>query len=349
MNEPLCRLKALPKVDLHLHLDGSVLPETLIELAKSSGASLPEWEPLKLRPFMQVEQNCDNLSQYLEKFAFANTYLQSVHALERVAYELVRQCAEHQCRYIEVRFAPELHRAQGLSIEETIEGVLEGLGAGESDFGVISRCIVICLRGHTRERNIGVIRRSAPYYGRGVVAVDLAGSEGEYPPGLYEEEFTLARSLGFPVTIHAGEAAGAESVETAVKVLGASRIGHGVRMWGNEKVIELIRSRGITLEMCPISNLQTKATSSWKAYPLRAFIESGIRVAVCTDNWTVSDTTITKEYEVLRKELSFSDAELCAIVINGAKAAFLEDEAKRQLCERLAEELKSWLAATPTH
>lgn len=344
MNEPYSRLKRMPKVDLHVHLDGSMLPETLIELARLSGSDLPAWDAESLLPYMRVEGECESLSQYLEKFSFVCAHLQSEHALERVAYELVKQFAEHNCRYIEVRYAPELHREQGLSVDETIQGVLRGLAAGERDFGVMARCIIICLRGHSHERNVEVIRAAARYHGQGVVAVDLAGSEAEYPPELYEAEFQLAREMGLPVTIHAGEAAGAESVATAVEKLGAARIGHGVRIQGDPEVTELIRSRGIPLEMCPISNMQTKAASGWDVYPLRAFFDAGILVTVNTDNLTVSDTTITKEYAALREHLAFTDAELAVIVMNGARAALLEEEAKQVLCDRLAEELQDWLA-----
>ncbi|MDQ6419145.1 adenosine deaminase [Paenibacillus sp. LHD-117] len=346
MNKPQNRLKKLPKVDLHLHLDGSVLPETLIELAKHSGSELPAWEPEKLLPYMRVEGDCDSLAQYLEKFDFVCAFLQSAHALERVAYELVKQCAEQNCRYIEVRYAPQLHREQGLTVEQTIESVLRGLAAGESEFGTVARCIAICLRGHSREQNLEVIHGASAYLGRGIVAVDLAGAEAAYPPELYTAEFALAGKLGLPVTIHAGEAAGAESVETAVLKLGASRIGHGVRMKGDAEVTELIRSRGIPLEMCPISNLQTKASPDWDSYPLRGYFDAGIRVTVNTDNLTVSGTTITKEYEALRDHLAFTDAELCAIVMNGAEAAFLFGEEKRSLCAKLAEELNDWLTET---
>lgn len=336
-------LKLMPKVDLHVHLDGSVLPETLIELAKLGGPELPEREPEKLWPYMRVEGECDSLAQYLEKFAFVLAYMQSGQALERVAYELVRQSAEHGCRYVEARYAPQLHREKGMSVEATIDCVLRGLSAGEKEFGVIARCIVICLRGHSQERNLEVVRAASAYYGRGVVAVDLAGSEAHYPPELYESEFRMARRLGLPITIHAGEAAGADSVGKAVTLLGASRVGHGVRMQEDPDVTELIRVRGIPLEMCPFSNMQTKAALGWEKYPLRGYFDTGIRVTVNTDNLTVSGTTITKEYEALREHLAFTDEELCAIAMNGAEAAFLEEETKRTFVSKFAEELKDWL------
>jgi adenosine deaminase len=343
MNKSSGNLKTMPKVDLHVHLDGSVLPETLIELAELGGPELPERDPEKLLPYMRVEGECDSLAQYLKKFSFVLAYMQTGHALERVAYELVRQSAEHGCRYVEARYAPQLHRENGMSVEETIDCVLRGLSAGEKEFGVIARCIVICLRGHSHEKNMEVVRKASVYYGRGVVAVDLAGSEAQYPPELYEAEFTLARELGLPVTIHAGEAAGAGSVEKAVTMLGAGRIGHGVRMLEKPEVVELVRSRGIPLEMCPVSNMQTKAATGWESYPLRGYVDAGIRVTVNTDNLTVSGTTMTKEYEALREHLAFTDEELCGIAMNGAEASFLEKEAKQAFISAFSAEIKDWL------
>lgn len=339
-------LKDMPKVDLHVHLDGSVLPETLIELARQSGSELPERDPELLWPYMCVEGTCESLAQYLEKFSFVLPYLQTEHALERVAYELVKQSAEHSCRYIEVRFAPQLHRERGLTVDESIASVLRGLSAGEKEFGVISRCIAICLRGHSHEKNVEVIKAASFHYGRGVAAVDLAGSEAQYPPELYEAEFRLARELGLPITIHAGEAAGADNVYKAVEMLGACRIGHGVRIQEESEVLELISSRGIPLEMCPISNMQTKAALGWDKYPLRQYFDTGIRVTVNTDNLTVSGTTLTKEYEALREHLSFTDEELCAISLNGAGAAFLETEAKQGFLSQFSKELRDWLEAS---
>lgn len=346
MNKSNGSLKSMPKVDLHVHLDGSVLPETLIELARHNGPELPERDPELLWPYMRVEGQCDSLAQYLEKFRFVLPYLQTEYALERVAYELVKQSAEQGCRYLEARFAPQLHRASGLTVEATIDCVLRGLSAGEKEFGVISRCIAICLRGHSLKKNVEVIRSASGHYGRGLVAVDLAGSEAQYPPELYEAEFRLARELGLPITIHAGEAAGADSVYQSVKMLGASRIGHGVRMQEDSEVTELIRSLGIPLEMCPTSNMQTKAALGWETYPLRQYFDMGIPVTVNTDNLSVSGTSITKEYEALREHLCFTDAELCAIAFNGAEAAFLEAAAKPVFLSEFSNELKGWLEAS---
>ncbi|GKU78738.1 adenosine deaminase [Paenibacillus sp. L3-i20] len=337
------RIHTLPKVDLHLHLDGSVLPETIIDLARESGATLPAWEPEQLIPYMKVEGECESLAEYLDKFHFVGEFLHTAHALERVAYELVSQANDQNCPYIEVRFAPQLHCNKGLSMDEVIEHVLIGLKRGEEEFGVIARVIAICLRGHSEEMNEAVVDAAARFFGKGIVAVDLAGAEAAFPPEVYEHIFAKAGQLGLPITIHAGEAAGASSVETAVRMLGATRIGHGVRMREDASVMELIKSRRIPLELCPISNLQTKAVASWDDYPLRDYFDQGFIVTVNTDNLTVSDTTITKEYEMLQKHLNFTEEELCQIVRNGVEAAFIQGEEKDKLRKEMELKLTQWL------
>ncbi|MBH5316529.1 adenosine deaminase [Paenibacillus sp. GSMTC-2017] len=337
------RIQALPKVDLHLHLDGSVKPETLIDIARESGATLPVWEPEKLAPYMKVKGECKSLAEYLDKFHFVGEFLHTATALERVAYELVSQANDQNCTYIEVRFAPQLHRNNGLSLDEVIQHVRNGLQRGEETFGVRARIIVICLRGHSEEMNAEAIEVAGRFLGKGVVAVDLAGAEAAFPPEQFEHIFSRAVELGLPITIHAGEALGAPSVEIAVNKLGATRIGHGVRMREDASVMELIKSKHIPLELCPISNIQTKAVDSWEDYPLRDYFDKGFLVTVNTDNLTVSDTTITKEYEMLQKHLHFTDEEICKLVMNGVNAAFLLGEEKDKLRSEMELKLSQWL------
>ncbi|MFD0587131.1 adenosine deaminase [Paenibacillus sp. GCM10027627] len=337
------RILSLPKVDLHVHLDGSVLPDTVIDLAEKSGIALPASDADALLPYMKVEGECLSLSDYLSKFQFVGQFLHTPYSLERVAYELVQQAAEQNCRYIEVRFAPQLHRQQGLSVEEVIHHAVLGLQRGEAEFGIVARCIAICLRGHSEELNRETVEAAASFLGRGVVAVDLAGSEAAYPADLYQSVFELARERGIPITIHAGEAAGAESVRSAVQKLGASRIGHGVRMKEDPELVELILQKRIPLELCPVSNLQTKASESWAMYPLREYFELGVVVTVNTDNLTVSGTTISEEYRILQEELHFTEKELVQIVKNGVEAAFLQGEDRLRLQSDMELQLSRWL------
>lgn len=329
----------LPKVDLHLHLDGSVRPETILELAREKGVALPAADRLSLLPHMQVQGDCASLNEYLSKFAFVGAFLHSSGALERVACELVEQAAAQRCKYVEVRFAPQLHRGEGLSTEEVIHCVLEGLKRGEAAYGVKARGIAVCLRSHSDRHNVETIEAAARFVDRGIVAVDLAGDEASFPAGRFADVFALARKRDIPITIHAGEAAGPQNIYDAVTKLGASRIGHGVRLREDERTHRLIRAKRIPLEMCPISNIQTKASPNWSAYPIRSYFEDELHVTVNTDNLTVSDTSLEKEYAMLEEHCAFRPDEIARLILNGVDAAFLPDGEKRELRAAVRQEL----------
>jgi adenosine deaminase len=324
-------VRKMPKVDLHLHLDGCVKPETILALAAEQRLPLPASTREQILSYMQVSDHCCSLKEYLNTFDFVLPFLQTAEALRRTAFEAVEQSALHHCKYMEVRFAPQLHRRQGLSINETFYWVIEGLKQGERQFGVKARAIAICMRNHSGEANREVIEAAAGFTGKGLVAVDLAGDEASYPAGQFRETFALARRLGIPVTIHAGEAAGPDNIYDAVTHLGAVRIGHGVRLQENPDVLKLIRDRRIPLELCPVSNIQTKAVPDWQAYPIKQYFDMGLWLTINTDNPTVSGTTITAEYETIAEKFGFTAKELARLAINGVEAAFLEDREKLEL------------------
>ncbi|ANE46570.1 adenosine deaminase [Paenibacillus swuensis] len=321
----------MPKVDLHLHLDGSLKPETVLELAGEQGLALPARDVEGLIPYMRVTDACSSLREYLLKFEFTTRFMQTGKALERLAYEAVEEAAGHKCVYVEVRFAPQLHRAGGLSAEDAIGHVIAGLRRGERDYGVKARAIAICMRHHTGKMNMEVVEAAAAFIGHGLVAVDLAGDEEAYPASGFRELFAAADKRALPVTIHAGEAAGADNIREAVSNLGATRIGHGVRMNEDPRVLALVAKRGIPLEMCPVSNIQTKAVAGWSAYPIREYMEQGVKVTINTDNPSVSGTNLTREFLMLREKLDFSIREMTALVLNGLDAAYLEDSEKKAL------------------
>lgn len=333
-------LRKLPKVDLHVHLDGSVRPQTIADLAKDQGVELPISEGEDLLPYIQVSEECGSLTDYLSKFDFVVPFLQSEVALERVAYEIVQHSAEQNCRYVEVRFAPQLHRRKGLSVEDSIRSVVEGLRRGEEDYGVKAKVIAICMRNHSCEENLEVVEAAGKFIGKGIAAIDLAGDEAAYPPQLFREVFAASRAKGIPVTIHAGEAGGADNVYEAVTHLGAVRIGHGVRLKENPAILDMIRKRRVPLEMCPVSNIQTKAVSGWDAYPIREYFDSGVMVTINTDNPSVSGTNITKEYEMIAEKFGFSLEEIAALIMNGVEASFLEGEEKLALKREFHRQLK---------
>ncbi|WP_309118298.1 adenosine deaminase [Paenibacillus sp.] len=328
----------LPKVDLHLHLDGSVKPETIVDLANEDGIELLDTDKETISSLMQVKGQCASLEEYLGKFLFVGRFLHTPNALERVAYELVEQASEQNCKYIEVRFGPQLHRERGLSAVEVVHAVIEGLRRGEETFGVKARAIAACLRSHSDASNREVIEAAAEYLGRGIVAVDLAGDEASFPAERFADVFRHARRRDIPITIHAGEAAGPKNIYDAVTKLGASRIGHGVRLREDADVLRLVRERRIPLEMCPVSNIQTKASPGWFAYPIRDYFDQELMVTVNTDNLTVSDTNLGKEYAMLQEHFAFRPQELKRLILNGVDAAFLPDAEKMALRASMASE-----------
>ncbi|WP_058301477.1 adenosine deaminase [Gorillibacterium timonense] len=335
-------IRQMPKVELHMHLDGSLLPETVFELAAEQGISLPARSTKELLPYMQVDGSCTSLTEYLSKFAFTTLFLQTRESLERAACEAVEQAAGEGCRYVEVRFAPQLHRERGLSCEEAVHHVIAGLKRGEQQYGCRAQAIVICMRHHSTALNREAIEAAAVYSGRGVAAVDLAGDEAGYPASLFRDIFILAHRKGLPVTIHAGEAAGPDNIYTSVMKLGASRIGHGVRLKEDPAIRELIRRRRVPLEMCPVSNIQTKAVADWSGYPIRDYFDSGIPITVNTDNPGVSGTSLTREYGILAELFHFTRQELSQLVLNAADAAFLGEHDKSALKAELGQELDEW-------
>jgi adenosine deaminase len=318
----------LPKVDLHLHLDGCVKPETVLDWAKAEGVPLPSSDPEGLLRYMKVDEGCNSLVEYLDKFGFVLPFLQTEASLERCAYETVERAAADNCIYIEVRFAPLLHVERGLSADRAIEAVLRGLRKGEEAFGVRARAIAICMRHHSVRTNLEVVEAAARHYGRGLVAVDLAGDEAGHPPAKFRDVFALAREYRLPRTIHAGEAGGPDNVAEAVEGLGAVRIGHGVRSRENPRVLELLKERRIPLELCPTSNVQTKAVSGWHDYPIRDYIERGIAVTINTDNPTVSGTSMTRECRSLAERLGFTVPEIARLMANAIDYSFLDSGEK---------------------
>ncbi len=335
--------QSMPKVELHLHLDGSVRPATAWELLQERRRTgSPAVEPYAgvdsleaVAAAMQVPDDCPSLADYLTRFSLPLALMQDAASLERIAYELVADAAQERVVHVEVRFAPVLHTREGLSMRGAAEAVLTGLARGGREFGVTTALIACCMRHRSAEDNVAMVRAMEPLRGEGVVAIDLAGDEAAFPCLLHRQPLTLAREMGFHVIVHAGEASGAQEVRDAVEVLGAERVGHGVRLQEDEALLKEVAARGIALEMCPTSNVQTKAVARLADHPLRRYLQAGLAVTVNTDNRTVSNTTMSTEYARIAGELGLTGEEARRTVFHAAEAAFLPAGEKQALRARL--------------
>jgi adenosine deaminase len=340
-------LRRLPKAELHCHLDGSVRPETLLELAREYGASMPRSDPDSLRDYMRAS-DVHSLEEYLERFVVTLSVMQTADALERVAYELVEDAAADGVSYIEVRYAPVLNVQGGLSLGEAIEAPLRGLARAEGEYGTVGRVIVCALRHLDPDVSLEIAELAVDYRLRGVVGFDLAGPEAAYPASHHARAFAYAREHGLACTCHAGEGAGAESVREAVHVCGAERLGHAARLVEDASLIDYVGEQRIPLEICLTSNVQTGAAPSYERHHVRHFFDRGLNVVLNTDNRLMSDTTLTDEYAIAAERLRFTSDELSTIALNGFESAFLPLDERHGLVERARQGIAAWRAGKLT-
>ena len=321
----------LPKIELHCHLDGSVRPETIIDIAKTEGVGIPSHDNETIRDMMIAPLDCTSLPEYLKRFDLPIKVMQSKESLRRIAFELLEDAAKESTKYIEVRFAPLHHIKKGLTVEEVIESVLHGIKDAEARYDIKGNLILSCMRNMPVDTVYDVIESGKKYLGKGVVAIDLCANEEEGFSKRFVEPITYASSLGFRVTIHAGETGIGRNVLEAVKLLGAERIGHGVFIKDCVDAYDIVKDKGVTLEMCPTSNVQTKAVTSFSEHPIYDFHKDGIKVTVNTDNRTVSDTTLSNEYDVIIDEFNISYEDYKEMYYNSVDACFADLSTKERL------------------
>jgi len=362
--------RALPKTDLHCHLDGSLRVETVAELAsdpkirelaESLGYSLPtDTEPESLRKVLEPGVDCGSLEEYLLPFDVICGVLQTPETLERAAYELAMDCVAENVWYLEVRFAPQRHIHPGMSGLEVLRAVDAGLARAEQESGgAIDTGILVCamrnyhesishyhrrvreLFPYANERELGsncslaAARLAVDAKARGVeriVGFDLAGAEANYPPSHHRAAFEHCIDNFLNITVHAGEGYGPESIQEAVTYLNAQRVGHGTRVLERgPELLDYLRDRRVTVEVCLTSNLQTKAIASLEEHPFRQMLEAEVRAPLCTDNRMVSSVTMTDEYRLAWEHFKLTPKEIRQTVLYGFKAAFVPYQRRRQL------------------
>lgn len=351
-------LEALPKVSLHDHLDGGLRPATIVELAAEIGYELPAGatDAESLGQWFAAQANSGSLVQYLTTFDVTIAVMQTHDALVRVAREFVEDLAADGVVWGEIRWAPEQHLQKGLSLDEAVEAVQQGLDEGvEAARGAGTSIRVGQLVSAMRhaDRGLEIAQLALRHRDTGTVGFDIAGAEAGFPPSRLRDAFELLADEFFPVTIHAGEADGIESIRGALRDGHALRLGHGVRLLEDitlvdegemtraslGRIAEWVKDRGIALETSPSSNLQTGAIAAWgdsmEDHPLDLFTQLGFRVTVNTDNRLMSATTLSRELRLVAETFDYDLDDILALQLNAAQAAFLPVEDREALMDTI--------------
>lgn len=353
-------ITALPKVSLHDHLDGGLRPQTIIELADEIGLDLPATDATALGEWFAESSNSGSLVEYLKTFDVTTGVMQTRGGLERVAREFVQDLHADGVVYGEIRWAPEQHLTRGLSLDEVVEAVQDGIDAGIDDVtdagGRIQIGQLVSAMRHT-DRALEIAELAVRHRDNGVVGFDIAGPEDGFPPSRIRAAFDYLAEHCFPATVHAGEAAGLDSIRSALVDGRALRLGHGVRLAedlsldegdGDNRFVELgevaqwVRDREIALETSPSSNLQTGAIAQWGDHlgdhPFDVFYQLGFRVTVNPDNRLMSGTTLSRELSLLCETFGYSLGDLEVFQLNAADASFLSLDERADLAEYISAE-----------
>ncbi|GHU43364.1 adenosine deaminase [Bacilli bacterium] len=324
-------IEQLPKVELHCHLDGSIAMATIRRLAQQAGIELPVADD-DLRQKITAPQDADNLMAYLAPFDFVLPMLQTEAALELAAYDILEQAQKDNIRYMEIRFAPTLHTAGGLTLPQIVAAVTRGLVAGERDFQVKANALLCGMRHESVDSILTVVELFADGGLTHLAGFDLAGVEVDGFPEHFAPVLEKVRSEQIPLTLHAGECGCAQNVLGAIKA-GASRIGHGVALKDIPESWPDLAANKITIEMAPTSNFQTKAVDTLSNYPFKKLFDAGVRVTINTDNRTVSDTTLNDEYEKIADWYDLSETDFRQITRHAFEASFMSQEQRELLAK----------------
>lgn len=320
----------MKRIDLHNHLDGSLPPKTILELANMSGVELPGHTAEEITKYLTVSPDCTSLNEYLEKFSIPVSVLQTKECLEKAVYDVLCDLSRKNVCYAELRFAPGQHLQRGLSQYEVVNASVRGLRRAENDFPIKAQLILCCMRGADDNTNRETINVAKSFLGNGVCCADLAGAEALFPTSDYRSLFAYAAENDVPYVIHAGEAAGPESIWDAIS-MGAKRIGHGIAAINDMELMKYLKDHQIPLEICVTSNIQTKGVESIGEHPILKLLEFGIPVTINTDNMTVSGTNMDHEFAVIDQKLGMTEAQAYQITLNSVNAAFLNESEKQYL------------------
>jgi len=326
----LMDFKSLPKVELHLHFDCSLSYAVVSRLNPS--ITLEEYRNDFIAP-----AKCANLAEVLSRSANSIALMQTEEQLRLAIYDVFEQLQHEHVYYAELRFAPLLHTTKGLSAEEVVAAVDTAAASAIQATGVEARIILCTLRHFTPEQSMQTVKLVERFKGTRVVALDIAGDEAGYPLEPHVPAFQFAAQNGIPYTAHSGESAGAESVWETLRLLGTSRIGHGVHSIEDRALIEYLRKEHIHLEMCPTSNYQTNAVDTYNGHPITKLYDEGISISVNSDDRTLCNINLTREYEKLHTIFGWDETHFLQCNLNAIRVAFLPEVVKQRLENKLRE------------
>lgn len=334
-------LKELAKAELHCHLDGSLSLPAIRKLANMADIILPSSDK-ELRKYVIAPAQTESLVDYLKTFEFIRPLLQTKEALRFAAYDVARQAALENVIYIEIRFAPELSMDKGLTASDTVLAVLEGLADAQKEFNVVARALVCGMRQSSHKTTKDIIKHIVDLAPKGLVGFDFAGDEFSYPTDSLVDLIQEVKRSGYPMTLHAGECGCAKHIADSLN-LGIKRMGHVTALTGQRDLIKRFVEEDAVAEMCLTSNLQTKAASSIQSFPYQELYDAGGKITINTDNRTVSDTNLTKEYSLFVTYFGTKIEDFLVFNQNAVKASFTSDSEKDTLLHKLQENYDSYL------
>jgi adenosine deaminase len=337
---PLNKYIALPKVELHRHLEGSLRLSTMLDVARKHGVTVPA-SILNLSELVQVQDEDPlTFTNFLEKFKTLRLFYKSPDVIHRVTREAVEDAANDHVRYLEMRFTPvALSRAEGFPLHDVMDWVITSAGEAAKDYGIKVGLIASVNRHESPDLAEQVAWLAAEHRKRGLYGLDLAGNEAEFKTEPFRDIFKEAKQSGLHITIHAGEWGPAENVRDAIEHLGAERIGHGVRVLEDESVTALAKEHGATFEVCPTSNFQSGVVPEVEKHPLPRMMEKGLKVTINTDDPSVSRITLSNEFQLAGEKLNLSMDVLKGCVLVAAEESFLPEAEKAELVASLKKEM----------